>query len=106
MYHVKLLNRVLLGLLVLIPGLLKLWNLFSAGSSGWFVPGFLAQLGFPAPTFFAWILMLCEIVFGIAILTNWKLKYTVWPPIIIMLVAAFTTSFNMQAAPVFLLHLV
>ncbi len=89
MNYAKLVNRILLGLLMLGAGLFKLWGLIQ-GDFG--VPGFLASLGFPAPTFFAWVLMLSEIVFGLAVLASWKLKYTVWPPIIILVVATLTTT--------------
>ena len=92
-------NRILLGLVMLIPGLLKLFVSKPAG-----VVDMLSGMGFPAATFFAWVLILSEIVFGIAILANWKTEYTVWPPIIIMLVAAFTASWGKW--PLFLMHLV
>ena len=78
-------NRILLGLLMLVPGLTKL---FISGPSG--VTGMLNGMGFPIAGFFAWILILSEIIFGTAILANWKLEYTVIPPIIILVVAAFT----------------
>ena len=83
--HISLANRILLGLLMLIPGLFKL---FSFGPEG--VSGMLSGLGFPAPMFFAWILILSEILFGLAIIAKYKLEYTVIPPIIILLVASFT----------------
>jgi putative oxidoreductase len=97
--NLQILNRILLGLVMLVPGLLKL---FVMGSSA--VVGMLSNMGFPAATFFAWVLILSEIVFGIAILANWKLKYTIWPPVIIMLVAAFTAALGNW--PTFLMHLV
>ncbi|HLC54104.1 MAG TPA: DoxX family protein [Candidatus Nanoarchaeia archaeon] len=100
----RIINRILLGLLMLVPGIAKLWGLINPGDKGWFVPSMLSQIGFPAPIFFAWVLMLSEIVFGIAILASWKLKYTVWPPIIILLVAALTLARNNPAN--LLLHLV
>ena len=62
-------NRVLLGLLMLVPGLLKIFIMKPAA-----VVGMLSGFGFPVPTFFAWVLMLSEIVFGIAILANWKME--------------------------------
>ena len=91
-------NRVLLGLVMLIPGLLKLFVLKPDA-----VVGMLEGIGFPVATFFAWVLILSEIVFGIAILARWKLEYSVWPPIIIMLVAAFTVSWANW--PLVLMHL-
>ncbi len=92
-------NRILLGLLMLIPGSLKLFVIKPSG-----VVGMLSGIGFPAPTFFAWVLILSEIVFGIAILLKWKLEYSVWPPIVIMLVAGFTVSWG--SWPTLLMHLV
>ena len=95
-------NRVLLGLLMLIPGLVKLFVFKPSG-----VAGMLEGFGFPVASFFAWVLILSEIVFGIAILVRWKLDYSVWPPIVIMLVAAFTANWPSElskAAP-FLMHL-
>ncbi len=97
--HIAMVNRVLLGLVMLVPGLLKLFVIKPSA-----VVGMLSGIGFPVATFFAWVLILSEIVFGIAILASWKLKYTVWPPVIIMLVAAFTVAWG--SWPTFLMHLV
>ena len=97
--HAGTVNRILLGLLMLIPGCMKLFVIKPTA-----VVGMLSGIGFPAPTFFAWVLILSEIVFGIAILLKWKLQYTVWPPILIMLVAAFTVAWGNW--PTFLMHLV
>ena len=52
----------------------------------------LTNLGFPASNFLAWVLLLSEILFGFAILLGWKLKYTVWPLVIILVVAVFKVS--------------
>lgn len=87
MKHIYTINRILLGLVMLVPGLYKLYGMVTGNP---FAVSMLSGLGFPAPTFFAWILILSEIIFGVAILANYKLKYTVWPPIIILVVAAFT----------------
>lgn len=80
-------NWILLGLAMLVPGLLKLFVMKPAA-----IVGMLS--GIPlfawAPTFWAWILILSEIVFGVLILARWKLQYTVIPPMIILLVATFT----------------
>jgi len=94
-------NRILLGLLMLVPGLLKLFSL-GAGA----VTGMLSRIGLFswAPGFWAWVLILSEILFGIAILAKWKLEYTVIPPMIILLVAAFTFAWGSWSS--FLLHLV
>jgi uncharacterized membrane protein YphA (DoxX/SURF4 family) len=98
-------HRILLGLLMLIPGLLKLFVFKPSG-----VTGMLAGMGFPAPMFFAWILILAEIVFGVALLANWKIKYTAWPPIVILVVATLVTfpwtTLGQAQWPTVLLHLV
>ena len=80
-------NRVLLGLLMLVAGLLKL---FVMGPDK--IVGMLAGFGFPAAGFLAWVLILSEIVFGIAILANYKLRLTTIPPMIIILLAALTAN--------------
>ena len=79
-------NRILLGLLFLVPGLMKL---FVMGPSA--VVGMLDGLGFPIAGFLAWVLIVVEIVCGAMIIFNYQLKYAVWGPSIILLVAAFTT---------------
>lgn len=93
-------NRILLGLVMLIPGLLKLFVMSPSA-----VVGMLSGIGLFAwaPSFWAWVLILSEIVFGIAILAKWKLEYSVWPPVVIMLVAAFTASWGNW--PTFLMHI-
>jgi len=78
--------RVALGLLFVIPGLQKLVNPAM-------IIGMLGDLGFPAPAFLGWVLLLSEIVFGAAVLAGWRLKYTVWPLVIIAVVALFTVHF-------------
>ncbi len=107
MKNFGLLNRILLGLVMLIPGLFKL---FVAGPNA--VVGMMQGIVIFAwaPVFWAWVLILSEIIFGIAILANFKLEYTTIPPIIILLVAAFTVYFNYQDLlkvnwPTFLLHI-
>lgn len=78
--------RLALGLLFVIPGLQKL-----ADPAG--IAGMLGELGFPAPAFLGWVLLLSEIVFGAAVLAGWKLKHTVWPLVVITVVAMFTVHF-------------
>lgn len=91
-------NWILLGLLMLVPGLLKLLVM---GPSA--VTGMLSGLGFPAATFFAWVLIIAEIASGAAILAKWKLEYVVWVPIVVLIVAAFTASWGNWAS--IILHL-
>ena len=68
----------------------------------------LTNLGFPAPAFFAWLLLLSELIFGISVLVGWKVKYTVWPLVIVMLVATWTVVIpNMEGSYVSLMfHLI
>ncbi|MBT3464246.1 DoxX family protein [archaeon] len=77
--------RIALGLLFLIPGLGKLMN--PAG-----ITGMLGGLGFPIAGFFAWILIISEIVFGTMLIFNWKTDLVVWPLFIILLVATLLVS--------------
>jgi putative oxidoreductase len=72
--------RVVLGALFIIPGLQKLMNPAM-------IIGMLGGLGIPASALLGWVLILSEIGFGTAVLTGWKLDKTVWPLIIILLVA-------------------
>ena len=101
MKNLETINRVLLGLLMVIPGLSKL---FVSGASG--VSGMLLGIGLFAwaPGFWAWILILSEIFFGLAIIARWKLEYTVIPPMIILAVATFTVVWGSWSSV--LLHLV
>jgi uncharacterized membrane protein YphA (DoxX/SURF4 family) len=78
-------NWVLLGLVMLIPGLLKLFVMKPAA-----IVGMLTGIGIPAPTLFAWVLIIGEILSGVLILGRWKLEKVVYIPIIVLLVAAFT----------------
>ena len=98
-------NRILLGLLMLVPGLMKM---FVFGPSG--VTGMFAAMGFPIPMFFAWLVMLSEVIFGAAIIANWKVRYTAWPPMVILLVAVIVTlpwsKLGSTQWPTVLLHLV
>jgi uncharacterized membrane protein YphA (DoxX/SURF4 family) len=63
--HAGNLNRILLGLVMFVPGIMKL---FDMGSSK-IVEMLSDMVLFSwAPSFWVWILILSEIVFGIAIL--------------------------------------
>lgn len=77
--------RAVLGLLFILPGLNKLGNPAM-------IIGMLGGLGFPAPAFFGWILLLSEILFGAAVLVGWKTKYTVWPLVVVLAVATLTVG--------------
>lgn len=82
--HMNTVNRVLLGLVMLIPGLLKLFVMGPTAVAGMTGSIFLFSW---APAFWAWVLILSEIVFGIAVLANYQTKYTAWPPVIILAIA-------------------
>lgn len=72
--------RVLIGLMFITAGINKLLN--PAGPTG-----MLTSLGFPTPALFAWILLLSELVFGLAILIGYQTKYTAWPLVIVLAIA-------------------
>lgn len=96
--------RVALGLLFIIPGLSKLANPVG-------IIKMLGELGFFAPALWGWVLLLSEIIFGAAVLIGWKVKYTVWPLVIIMIIAGFRVAIpnigtNPMAVPISLFHLV
>lgn len=82
-------NIILLGLLMLVPGLLKLLSSKPSGVST-------MLSGIPlfswAPLFWAWILIIGEIGSGIALIARWKLKYTALIPVIILIIAALTST--------------
>ena len=77
--------RVLTGILFLVPGIMKLMD--PAG-----ITGMLTGLGFPAPSFFAWVLLLSEIIFGASLVVGWKTRYIVWPLAIVLVVATVTVA--------------
>ena len=98
-------NLVILGLVMLVPGLMKLFIMKPSA-----IVSMLTSLGFPAPLFFAWILILGEIFSGIAIFARWKLEYVVWIPMIILIIAGLTTTINWISLgssqwAVFMLHI-
>jgi len=75
--------RLTMGILFLVQGIRKFQN-----PDG--VVGMLTGIGFPIPLVFTWILILSEIIFGALILIGYKVKYTAWPLVIILLVATLT----------------
>ncbi|MDP3986865.1 MAG: DoxX family protein [Nanoarchaeota archaeon] len=72
--------RVFLGLIMAVAGYNKLMN-----PDG--VSGMLQGIGFFAPMFFAWVLLLSELVFGVLVVVGYKVRYTAWPLAFILLVA-------------------
>jgi uncharacterized membrane protein YphA (DoxX/SURF4 family) len=95
-------NTVLLGLVILVAGLMKLFVMKPAA-----VTQMLSSIGFPVASFFAWVLILSEIVFGIAVLARWQLKYTTLVPTFILFVASLTVYWPGTTANIgnFLIHL-
>jgi uncharacterized membrane protein YphA (DoxX/SURF4 family) len=93
--NLKNVNIALLGLLMLVPGLLKL---FDTGVNN-LASGLMANnpLFAWAPMFWAVVLVVAEIGSGVAVLTRWKLKYTAYVPVIILAVATLTTTINWSA---------
>lgn len=84
--------RVLVGLLFVIPGFNKLMN-----PSG--IIGMLGGMGFPAAAFFGWLLLISEIVFGTAVIVGFKVKYTVWPLVIVLAVATVMVTIPNMGQP-------
>ena len=84
-------NRILLGLLMIVPGLLKL---FVVGPTG--VSGMLSGIAIFAwaPMFWAWVLILGETISGAAILSNYKLKYFAIVPVIVLVTATLFMLVN------------
>jgi uncharacterized membrane protein YphA (DoxX/SURF4 family) len=80
-------TRVLLGLVLLVAGLMKLLVMGHAAVSG--MLGGMSLFSW-APGFWAWVLILAEILSGIAIVANYKMKWSTVPGIIIFVVATFT----------------
>src|SRR3989344_1401454 len=83
--YTYLLVRVLIGVLFLITGVTKALNI--TGTAGFF-----GSLWIPGATFFAWLVMLVEIILGLALLVGWKVKYTVWPLVVILVIAVMLTT--------------
>lgn len=90
--------RVLLGLLFLIPGISKLMN-------PEMIIGMLGGLGFPSAALFGWVLILSEIVFGLALVIGYKVKYAVWPLIIILVVAILTVHIKDVENPMMIIDI-
>jgi len=76
--------RIGIGGLFLTMGIMKLMNPAM-------ITGMLGNLGFPAAAFWAWILIIVEIVGGASVLTGFKLKW-VTPFLAVVLVVAIATG--------------
>jgi uncharacterized membrane protein YphA (DoxX/SURF4 family) len=84
-------NYVLLGLLMLIPGLLKTFVIGPETISSMLNGIFLFSW---APVFWTWILILGEITFGLAILFKWQEKYASYGAVLILSIATLFVTIN------------
>ena len=93
--------RVTIGLLFFIMGIGKIQD-----TSG--IIGMLTGLGFPAPAFFGWVLLLSEIIFGALVFVGYKVKWTAWPLAIVLGVAWLTVTLpnNGISSPLSFFHLI
>lgn len=88
--HFMWINTILLGLLMLVPGIQKLIG-GAANVAGFLSTNWLLSW---APMFWAWVLIIAEIGSGLAILARWKLNKVAWIPVIILGVAFITVSIS------------
>ena len=72
--------RVVIGLLFLVSGIKKIL-------APDMVIGMVGKIGFPIAPFFAWVLILAEVIFGALVLVGYKVKYTSWPLAIVLAIA-------------------
>lgn len=93
-------NWILLGLVLLIPGLLKLFVMKPAAITA-MLSG-IAVFAW-APVFWAWVLIIAEILAGAMILAKFKLHFAAMAGAIILAVAALTVHWGTW--PLVLVHL-
>lgn len=74
-----LVHRVLLGLFMLIPGLIQLYAFGPEGVSVLFT-----SFHFPFPVFWAWVLIGAQLLAGLALLANVRVRTVAWVPIVIV----------------------
>lgn len=84
-------NRVVLGLLLLIPGLLKLFVMGPGAVTEMLGANVLFSW---APALWAWILIFGEILFGVGILAKFKMDYAAYGGAIILFIATLTVHIN------------
>lgn len=80
--------RVIIGLMFILAGWSKLSGLLAGSGPTGMLEG-IAVFAW-APLFFAWVLTLTELVFGIFVFTGYKVKYTTWPLAFVLFVAWLT----------------
>ncbi len=79
--------RVFLGLLFLVPGLNKLMAMLTSGTHP--VMGLLNN-----SLVLVWLLIIVEVVCGLALILGYKTKWVVWPLSVVLLVALFMVALN------------
>ena len=92
--YTKIILRMIIALLFIVPGFLILSDMGVALSST------VEKIGFPFPYFWAWVVITSEIFFGFCVLFGWKLKYTIWPLAAIALIGGFSLSLPSAIASV------
>jgi len=83
----KTILRFGLGILFFFAGIIKIMNMEDTVKM-------VSNVGFPAAAFFAWLLLLTEIVFGVMLLIGWKVQYTTIPLIVVIVIAILTVTRN------------
>lgn len=91
MKSLDLTNRILLGLVILVPGLLKLFVFSPGGVTTMLSVNVLFSW---APAFWAWVLITAEILGGVAILSNYKVDWGAYLGAIILFLAVVTVQIN------------
>jgi uncharacterized membrane protein YphA (DoxX/SURF4 family) len=75
--------RVVIGALFFVSGILDIIKPSSLTNA---ISGF----GIPAAVFFAWLLILLETIFGLAVLLGWNVRYSVWPLMFVILLSTLS----------------
>jgi len=83
--------RIGLGGLFLVAGIMKLMDPSK-------ITGMLGNLGFPGAGFWAWLLILVEIVGGAAVLVGFKLKWVIVPLALVLFVAIVISPGGMMGS--------
>ena len=95
--------RLGLGVMFLAAGIMKLMN-----PSGFI--GMVSGMGLPMATLMGWLAIIAEVAGGAALVLGWKVRYAVWPLVIVLLVAIVAVwlpqlSTNMMAPVTILLQI-
>jgi len=67
-----LVSRIFLAVLFLVSG----FGILAGGPAGF--GGYLGSLGFPAPTLFAWLVVILKIVGALAVIVGFQTRYAAW----------------------------